>query len=120
MDRDTQHAFEEQAEILVAHQLDLLAQLERQIRAVHLTLKQIEKLRRPQHRVGAELTNGQRGGVLTALAAELDMIDKELETQHESCADMQRSVNQMRQCLGELRPTTERPARSAGEPIAGA
>ena len=108
MERRAQDAFEEQAEVLVAHQLDLLAQLERQIRAVHLTLKQIEKLRRPEHRVGAELTNGQRRVVLAALASEVDVIDKALETQHESCADMQRCVHEMRQCLAELRPAAER------------
>ena len=102
MEPQTRAAFERQAEVLVVHQLDLLAQLEKQIRAVHNTLKQIEKLR--VAKLGQELTDDQRGSALTTLASELAVIDKELETQHESCGDMQRCIEQMRQRLGELRP----------------
>jgi hypothetical protein len=49
-----------EAEVLVAYQLDLLARIEHQLRSVHKTMRQIEKLRSSQHRVGPELSNGQR------------------------------------------------------------
>lgn len=103
MDSDRLHSFEEQAEVLVVHQLDLLAQLESQMRAVRKTLKQIENLRSAKHRVGRELTNGERRETLTTLSAELDDIDAELNTQHECCNEMQRCIQDMRQCLGSLR-----------------
>jgi hypothetical protein len=76
---------ERETEYLVAFQLDLLAQLEHQLRAVHHTMRQIEKLRSAKDRVGDELSNGHKIETLDHLAEELGLIDEELRTQHESC-----------------------------------
>ena len=54
------------AEWLALEQLDLLAQVEAQVRSVHHTMRAIEKLRGGEHHVGPELSNGERGTVLTA------------------------------------------------------
>ena len=51
---------------------------------------------------------------MTALASEFNVIDRELETQHESCADMQRCVTERRQCLAELRPAITDNSRITG------
>jgi hypothetical protein len=103
MDSDHLHSFEKQAEVLVVHQLDLLAQLENQMRAVRKTLTQIETLRGAKYRAGGELTNGERGDVLRTLSAQLTGIDSELQTQHESCVEMQRCIQEMRSSLGSFK-----------------
>ena len=76
------------------HQLDLLAQLENQMRAVRKTLTQIEKLRG---------RNIERGDVLKTLSAQLTGIDSELQTQHDSCVEMQRCIQEMRSSLGSFK-----------------
>jgi hypothetical protein len=96
-------AFEAEAEKIVVHQLDLVAQLEAQLRAVHRTMRAIEKMRTARYRVGRELSNGQRGTTLTMLAAEIQAIDEELGVQHQSCLDMQRSIREMQARLTDLR-----------------
>jgi hypothetical protein len=88
-------AFESEAEVLAAHQLDLLSQLEAQLRAVHHTMRCIERLRGSKHRIGPELTNGERRGTLKTLASELAAIDTEPNVQHQSCEDMQQSIRAM-------------------------
>jgi hypothetical protein len=109
-DATVRTAVEKEAEYLVVHQLDLLAQLERQLRAVHLTMRQIEKLRSPEYRVGNELSNGQKLDTLDYLTKELAAIDQELETQHESCQSMLATVEKMRQRLRQIRtPSTTTP-----------
>jgi hypothetical protein len=100
-------AVETEAEVLIVHQLDLLAQLEAQLRAVHHTMRCIEKLRSAKHRVGPELTNGQRIETLTMLASELASVDQELQTQHRSCDDMQRSIREMQARLSALPRTVK-------------
>lgn len=100
-------AFESEAELLAVHQLDLLAQLEAQLRAVHHTMRCIEKLRGPNLRVGPELTNGQRGDTLHTLASELRAIDAELAVQHQSCEDMQRTIRHMQARLLAWRESVE-------------
>ena len=72
-----------EAEVLAAYQLDLLARIEHQLRSVHKTMRQIEKLRSSQHRVGPELSNGQRGETLERLYTELDALEGELQMQRE-------------------------------------
>jgi hypothetical protein len=108
-------SLELEAEILVAHQLDLLAQLERQLRAVHHTMRQIEQLRNGKHRLGRELSNGEKATTLNHLAGELTAIDQELNTQHESCLEMQSTVDKMRARLRAMKRPS--PADSSpGEP----
>jgi chaperonin cofactor prefoldin len=110
--------FERDAEALVAHQLDLIAQLERQLRAVHRTMRQIEKLRTANRRVGPELSNGEKSETLNHLTDELSAIDDELNTQHESCAEMKATIDHMRARLSAIR----RPSATApdmGAPDSG-
>jgi hypothetical protein len=97
-----QQALEGAAEVLVVHQIDLLSQLEAQLRAVHKTMRCIETLRSDKLRVGPELHNGERATKLRTLASELTAIDRELQVQHESCADMLRLITQMQQQLSAL------------------
>jgi prefoldin subunit 5 len=102
--RDNQiRAFEEEAEALATYQLDLLAQLERQIRAVHNTMRYIEKLRGSTHRVGPELSNGQREDTLAHLSAAIADLDSHIGSEHECCGDMQATIAQMRERITELR-----------------
>src|ERR1700716_3277052 len=89
--------------MLVVYQLDLLAQLEQQLRAVHHTMRHIEKLRSVKHRVGPELSNGQRDGTLTNLHDEIQAVDTELAVQHGCCLDMQETIAKMQARLAELR-----------------
>jgi chaperonin cofactor prefoldin len=101
--------------MLVAHQLDLVAQLERQLRAVHRTMRQIEQLRNAKGRVGRELSNGEKATTLNHLTDELTAIDQELNTQHESCREMQSTVDKMRARLRAMRRASPADA-SSGEP----
>ena len=110
MDTDELKAFEREAEILVAHQLDLIAQLERQLRGVHRTMRQIEKLRNARSRPGPELANGEKALTLNRLTDELTTIDEELGTQHESCVEMKATIDHMRGRLRVLR----RASRTSG------
>ena len=95
--------FETEAEVLVAYQLDLLAQIEYQLRSVQKTMRQIEKLRSSQHRVGPELSNGQRGETLEKLHTELDALEGELQTQREMCHDMHGTIDKMQDLLKAFR-----------------
>jgi hypothetical protein len=94
-DRVLAVALERQAEVLATYQIDLLAELERQIRAVHHTMRHIEKLRAGKLRVGPELTNGQRIDTLASLAKEMIALDSQVATQHECCADMLTLIRKM-------------------------
>jgi hypothetical protein len=95
--------FEQEAEVLATYQLDLLAQLERQIRAVHHTMRHIERLRSVKYRVGPELSNGQREETLGHLAAEVADLDSHIASEHDCCVDMQATIAQMRERISDLR-----------------
>ena len=101
------HAFEQQAELLVVHHLDLIAQIEAQLRAVHHTMRRIERLRGAKHRVGSELSNGQRLATLVDLSTELIELDKHLLTERECCLGMQDTINQMEHRLATLKKVTK-------------
>jgi hypothetical protein len=104
VDRDRQvRQFEQDAEKLVVYQLDLLAQLERQLRAVHHTMRHIEKLRNAKNRVGPELSNGQRGDALVDLSEEVAQLDVHFTAEHECCTEMQISIAHMQNLLADLR-----------------
>lgn len=96
-------AFEEDAEVLATYQIDLLAQLERQIRAVHHTMRHIEKLRGARHRVGPELSNGQREETLAHLAEDIADLDSHITSEHDCCVDMQSTIAQMRERIADVR-----------------
>jgi hypothetical protein len=113
-------AFEVDAEFLVLEQLDLLAQVEAQLRAVHHTMRRIEKLRNPKHRVGPALSDGVRGDTLAGLSAELEALDSHLATQHSCCHEMLNTVERMRNRLalakGQTAPTRDlSPTPESGE-----
>ena len=108
-------AFEEEAEALATYQLDLLAQLERQIRAVHNTMRDIEKLRGAKHRVGPELSNGQREETLAHLADAITDLDLHIASEHECCADMQTTIAQMRDRIVGLRHRVAGSNRTGGD-----
>jgi prefoldin subunit 5 len=101
--------FEDQAEELVAYQLDLLAHLEQQLRAAHHLMRNIEKLRNVKRRRGGpELSNGERGDTLSHLDAELDALDTQVRTQRQLCSDMHQTINQMQTKLEQFRQGTRR------------
>jgi chaperonin cofactor prefoldin len=114
-DADRRFDLEFDAEVLVALQLDLVAQLERQLRAVHRTMRQIEQLRNAKRRVGPELSNGEKSTTLNHLTDELTAIDHELKTQHESCREMQTTVDKMRARLRAMQRASPTDT-SSGEP----
>src|SRR5438445_4847567 len=97
------HAFEREADLLAVHQLDLLAQIEAQLRAVHHTMRRIERLRGAKRRVGVELSNGERSTTLGGLSREIDALDKQLEEEHQCCASMQETIKHMHQRLADLK-----------------
>jgi hypothetical protein len=97
------HLFERDADMLAVYQLDLLAQVERQVRAVHHTMRHIEKLRSARTRVGPELSNGQRDEVLVSLADEITALDAQWSVEHASCLEMQTTIAKMHQRLVALR-----------------
>jgi len=70
--------FESEAELLVNYQLDLIAQLESQLRAIHHTMRHLEKLRGAKHRVGPNLSNLQRADTLLHLSEDLTGLDGQL------------------------------------------
>jgi hypothetical protein len=107
---------EREAEALVAFQLDLLAQLECQLRAVHRTMRQIEKLRSAEaRREGVAVSNGEKLDALDHLTHEVEAIDGELATQHESCGMMLETVETMRGRLRQLRQSSSRPRTASGQ-----
>ena len=103
VDRRQMDLLEQDAELLAAYQLDLLAQLERQLRAVHLTMRHIERLRGAKHRVGPELSNSSRETILTDLATDISALDAQLDIEHACCEDMHRAISEMRLRVGDLR-----------------
>jgi hypothetical protein len=120
--------FEREAEVLVIHHLDLLAQIEAQLRAVHRTMRRIYSLRDKKLRIGRELTNDERASTLTDLSTEIALLDRNLVEEHECCGDMQRIINVMQAHLNDLKRLAERvrldaadsePPDQGGSPDAG-
>lgn len=101
-------AFESDAELLAAEQLDLLSQLEQQLRAVRQTMLCIEKLRSGRLRVGPELTDGQRETTLRTLASEMAVLDQQIDFEHGCCSEMQDTVRRMRERVTNLRRGSRR------------
>jgi hypothetical protein len=104
----TLQAFERDAELLVVHQLDLVAQIEAQLRAVHHAMRRIEQLRGTRLRVGAELSNRERQTMLTGLSTEVAELDKHLSEEHQCCRLMQDTIAQMQERLAALKQTATR------------
>jgi hypothetical protein len=95
--------FEADAELLFVQHLDLLAQLEAQLRAVHHTMRRIERLRGGSRRVGPELANGERETILSGLAKEVDELDHHIAVEHTCCLDLHTTIVDMQQRVGTLK-----------------
>jgi len=94
---------EREAEILTAHQLDLLGQIEHQLRCVHHTMRHIEKLRSAKHRVGPELSLDQKRDTLKHLSSDVTGLERQLDIQRQSCQEMQYIIQNMQARLKEMR-----------------
>lgn len=99
----TRRDLEEMAEWLALEQLDLLAQVEAQLRAVNHTMRAVEKLRGGEHHVGPELSNGERTSVLGGLADEMGSIDEQITAQAACCHAMLDTVQNMQQRMDAIR-----------------
>jgi hypothetical protein len=99
--REQIQRFEFDAEWLAVQQLDLLGQVEAQLRLVRQTMRQIEQLRASPHRVGRELTDAERTRVLGSLTAELDTLSKQLTIEGTTCHEMLAIVERMQRRLAE-------------------
>ena len=102
---DATLTFDDEAEVLVAHQLDLLAQLEAQLRAVHHTMRCIAQLRSAKFRIGPALTDRQRARLLEGLSVEVGELDRQLNIERECCVYMQQTITQMQVRTANLRRT---------------
>lgn len=89
-------AFESDAEYLVTTHLDLLTQMETQWTAVYESMKRIQRLRGAAYRMGAELSDVQRGVTLTGLAAEYHHICEQFDIESHCCTRMQACIDGMR------------------------
>ena len=94
---------EDDAEMLAVCQLDLLAQVEQQLRAIHSTMRHIEKLRRPEHRVGPELSDASRTTTLASLDSDIAAVEAQLGLESACCTDMHLTIEKMRHCVTTLR-----------------
>src|SRR5438045_2157486 len=102
--RDTRTEFERAAEKLVVYQLDLLAQLEAQLRAAHHTMRRIEQLRAARHRRNhVTVSNGMRHDALVGLSGELGELDRHVATQLECTRQMEDTIRAMQRWLAGLR-----------------
>src|SRR5258707_15843173 len=95
--------FEGDAEVLFVQHLDLLAQLEAQLRAVHHTLRRIGRLRGGSLRVGPELANGERESILLGLAKEIEELDRHVAIEHDCCRAMHTTIGEMQQRVATLK-----------------
>ena len=100
----TRRKLESEAEVLAASQLDLLAQIEAQLRAVHHLMRRIEPLRaRSEGQPSEAMTNGERADTLTGLSGDLEAIEQQLSVQLGCCEDMLATIALMRQRLPALK-----------------
>jgi hypothetical protein len=95
--------FEEDTEVLFLQHLDLLAQLEAQLRAVHHTMRGIERLRGGSRRVGPELANGERETILLGLASEIDELDRNVTVEHDCCRAMHTTIVVLQERVATLK-----------------
>jgi hypothetical protein len=104
----TIRALEAAAEQLVVYHLDLLAQIEAQLRTAHHTMRRIDRLRTARRRSGLELTDGQRQATLTTLSQEVTALDDHLRAEHECCVLMHETIKQMQARLTDLKESAAR------------
>jgi hypothetical protein len=100
--------FEGEAELLVVYQLDLLAQIEAQLRAAHVAMRRIESLRRASLRVGPELSHLQRQIALVGLSEDVAQLDHQLSDEHDCCGVIQDAIKSMQTRLADLKHASAR------------
>jgi hypothetical protein len=110
--------FEHDAEVLFVQHLDLLAQLESQLRAVHHTMRGIERLRGGSRRVTPEVTNGERETILLRLAKEIDDLDRQVAIEHECCRAMHMTIVGLQQAVATLKRLATDRLQNTREPAA--
>jgi hypothetical protein len=104
VDDETREKLDAEAEVLALFQLDLLAQVEAQVRAVHHLMRRLGQLRarRPGQTMVA-LSNGERSDLMVALADELTAIEAQLGVQQVCCDDMHETIARMQERLPVLK-----------------
>jgi hypothetical protein len=97
--------FLQDAEMLAVSHLDLLAQLERQLRAVHQTMRHIDKLRNLKRRVEpvAPLSTDQSEAAPTNLDEDIEVLDSHLHVEHSCCSHMRDTIIKMQARVTDLR-----------------
>lgn len=104
LDEAARLQLEGEAEVLAAHQLDLVAQIEAQLRAVRSLMVRINRLR--PHQPGElkiPLPDGHHAPTLEGLRGELAAIEQQLGTQQESCTAMHATIARMQRHLPALK-----------------
>jgi len=108
--------FEFDAEWLALEQLDLIAQIEAQLRLVRETMHEIERLRQAKSRVGPEPTNGERGTALSVLTKEITGLNEQIGVQGATCRDMLATVERMhRRLTAIIEQATKRHTEQSGK-----
>jgi hypothetical protein len=97
--------FLQDAEMLAVCHLDLLVQLERQLRAVHQTMRHIDKLRSLKRRVEpvAPLSTDQPQATPASLDEDIDALDSHLHVEHSCCSHMRDIIIKMQSRVSDLR-----------------
>jgi uncharacterized coiled-coil DUF342 family protein len=104
VDRVPRQTLDSEAEVLAVCQLDLLAQIEAQLRAVHHLMRRIDRLRSPKTGQPTEpMSNGQRSETLRELSGELEAIEQQVDVQLECCEEMRAIIGKMIQRLPALK-----------------
>jgi hypothetical protein len=110
--------FLQDAEMLAISHLDLLAQLERQLRAVHQTMRHIDKLRHLKRRVEpatAPVAPDQLQLAPTSLDEDIETLESHLHIEHSCCSHMRDTIIKMQCRVADLR----RHASAIDEPPSG-
>jgi hypothetical protein len=91
--------------MLAISHLDLLAQLERQLRAVHQTMRHIDKLRHLKRRVepAAPVAADQLHVAPTSLDEDIEALESHLHVEHSCCSHMRDTIIKMQCRVADLR-----------------
>jgi hypothetical protein len=92
----------------------MMLKLEGQLRAVHHTMRGIERLRGGTRRVGPELTNGTASQ--SCAAKEIEELDRHVAIEHECCRAMHVTIAALQQRVATLKRPRRPSARNKGHP----
>jgi hypothetical protein len=97
--------FLQDAEMLAVSHLVLLAQLERQLRAVHQTMRYVDKLRHLKRRVEPPTppSPDQSQTTPTSLDEDIEALDSHLHVEHSCCSRMRDTIIKMQSRVADLR-----------------